>query len=71
MDKNNPSYLGKLRGNASGSIYQLYDNGLQPNNDYDRSKFRVSMGYIEYESNFLGMKGPRKLKAVVPKIDHL
>jgi hypothetical protein len=30
MDKNNPSYLGKLRGNASGSIYQLYDNGLQP-----------------------------------------
>lgn len=71
MDKNNPSYLGKLRGNAAGSIYQLYDHGLQPNNDYDRSKFRVSMGYIEYESNFLGMKGPRKLKAVIPKIKTL
>jgi len=49
MDKNNPSYLGKLRGNASGSIYQLYDNGVQPSgNIMDRSKFRVSMAYIEY-----------------------
>jgi hypothetical protein len=48
MDKNNPSYLGKLRGNAAGSVYQLYDHGIQPNNDYDRSKFRVSMGYVEY-----------------------
>lgn len=68
MDKNNPAYLGKLRGNAAGSIYQLYDNGLQPNSNYDRSKFRVSMGFVEYESNFLGMKGPRKLKAIIPKV---
>jgi tubby-related protein 1 len=66
MDKNNPAYLGKLRGNAAGSLYQLYDNGLQPNSNLDRSKFRVNMAYIEYESNFLGMKGPRKLKAIVP-----
>lgn len=48
MDKNNPSYLGKLRGNAAGSIYQLFDKGIQPNKEYDRSKFRVSMAYIEY-----------------------
>ena len=68
MDKSNPAYLGKLRGNAAGSAYHLYDKGMQPNHDYDRSKFRVTMAYIEYESNFLGMKGPRKLKAVVPKI---
>ena len=68
MDKNNPAYLGKLRGNAAGSIYQLYDNGLQPNSNYDRSKFRVSMGFVEYQSNFLGMKGPRKLKAIIPKV---
>jgi hypothetical protein len=66
MEKNNPAYLGKLRGNATGSIYQLYDNGQQPSKDYDRSKFRTSMAYIEYESNFLGMNGPRKLKVVLP-----
>jgi hypothetical protein len=46
MDKNNPAYLGKLRGNASGSVYQLFDQGIQPDNSFDRSKFRVSMSYI-------------------------
>jgi len=48
MNKNIPAYLGKLRGNAAGSIYQLYDNGLEPTNDYNRSKFRVNMAYILY-----------------------
>jgi len=37
MDKNSPSYLGKLRGNSTGSIYQLYDDGKQPNTNIDRS----------------------------------
>ena len=71
MDKNNPAYVGKLRGNAAGSIYQLYDNGLQPNNDYDRSKFRVNMAYIEYESNFLGMKGPRRFTVKIPRVKNI
>ena len=48
MDKSNTSYVGKLRGNAAGSIYQLYDYGIQPTNSLDRSNFRVSMAYIEY-----------------------
>jgi hypothetical protein len=48
MDKGNSAYLGKLRGNAAGSVYQLYDKGMQPNHDFDRSKFRVSMAFIEY-----------------------
>jgi hypothetical protein len=46
MDKNIPAYLGKLRGNAAGSIYQLYNDGLQPNKSVDRSNWRVSMAYI-------------------------
>lgn len=68
MDKNNASYVGKLRGNASGSIYQLYDNGIQPTGSLDRSNFRVSMAFIEYQSNFLGMNGPRRLKATIPNV---
>ena len=66
MNKNIPAYLGKLRGNAAGSIYQLYDNGLEPTNDYNRSKFRVNMAYILYQTNILGMNGPRKLKVSIP-----
>jgi hypothetical protein len=37
MDKNNEAYLGKLRGNASGSEYQLYNDGQQPGKKLDRS----------------------------------
>jgi len=68
MDKNNNSYLGKLRGNSSGSLYNLYDKGIQPTKSLDRSNFRVSMAHVEYESNFLGMNGPRKLKVIIPNI---
>jgi len=46
MDKNNPSYLGKLRGNAAGSTYFLYDDGIQPKNQMNRSEWRVSMAAI-------------------------
>jgi len=46
MDKNNNNYLGKLRGNAAGSTYHLYDQGVQPNNDIDSSNFRVTMALI-------------------------
>jgi len=46
MDKNNASYLGKLRGNAAGSLYQLYDNGIPPTNSLNRSNFRVNMANI-------------------------
>lgn len=68
MDKNSASYVGKLRGNASGSLYHLYDKGQQPTSSKDRSKWRISMASIEYESNFMGMKGPRKLNVYTPKI---
>ena len=68
MDKNSDSYLGKLRGNASGSAYQLYDNGLPPTNKMNRSEWRITMAHIEYENNFMGMKGPRRLKVTTPRV---
>ena len=36
MDRKNPAYLGKLRGNSSGSTYILYDNGNAPNKNLDK-----------------------------------
>lgn len=58
--------IGKLRGNAAGSTYYLYDDGVQPKNQLNRSDWRVSMAAIEYESNFMGMNGPRKIKVTIP-----
>lgn len=46
MDKKSPAYLGKLRGNSSGSTYLLYDNGNQPNKSLDRSKWRTTLAKI-------------------------
>ena len=71
MDKKSSAYLGKLRGNASGSIYQLYDNGQQPDKKMNRKHWRTTMGRIEYENNFMGMNGPRKLYVVVPAVQSL
>ena len=68
MDKKSSSYLGKLRGNAAGSTYELYDDGQPPNNKMNRSEWRITMAHIEYENNFMGMKGPRRLKAITPKV---
>ena len=48
MEKKNPAYLGKLRGNASGSTYQLFDEGIQPNKNLDRQDWRTSLAYIDY-----------------------
>lgn len=66
MEKKSSAYLGKLRGNAAGSVYHLYDNGEQPGKNMNRKHWRTTMGKIEYENNFMGINGPRKLKAVVP-----
>ncbi len=71
MDKNDCNYLGKLRGNMVGTIYNLYDYGVQPNKTLDRSDWRTSLAYIEYENNFLGLNGPRKLKGVIPKAKNM
>lgn len=46
MDKKLSSYLGKLRGNSTGSVYQLYDCGKQPDKNIDRENWRISMARI-------------------------
>jgi len=32
----------------------------------NRSDWRVSMAAVEYENNFMGMNGPRKMKVITP-----
>ena len=69
MDKKSEAYLGKLRGNASGSTYQLYDSGIQPNKNLDRRQWRTSRAYVHYENNFMGMNGPRKFRVSLPNFE--
>lgn len=71
MDKKSSAYLGKLRGNAAGSTYHIYDAGDQPSKTQNRKHWRTSMGKVEYENNFMGMNGPRKLNVVIPSAETL
>ena len=68
MNKKNTAYLGKLRGNAAGSTYTLYDSGLQPEKNLDRKEWRTSLAHVDYENNFMGMNGPRKFTVIIPAI---
>ena len=71
-------YLGKVRGNFSGSEYIMYDDGLNPkylqhkgdvNGLYaERSKtIREEIGAIFYENNIMG-SCPRKSSAAIPAV---
>lgn len=69
MQKNSKHYLGKLRGNVTGSIYSVYNSGENPKGTKDKEKWRSTIANIEYENNFMGLRGPRKLKVWITNPD--
>lgn len=68
MNKNSESFLGKVRGNAVGSTYTIFDSGKVPESGINRKDWRITMAKIEYEANFMGMNGPRRLQVLLPKV---
>lgn len=56
-------YLGKLRSNFFGTDFTLYDTGYNPKDTEDKKLWRLQLAGVEYETNFFGLKGPRKFKA--------
>mmetsp|Transcript_27239 Transcript_27239/g.53561 ORF Transcript_27239/g.53561 Transcript_27239/m.53561 type:complete len:507 (-) Transcript_27239:166-1686(-) len=73
--KNSPSYLGKLRSNFMGTEFTLYDKGVNPKSaskdqpTISRATIRQELGFLMYESNVLGKRGPRKITIAVPEVD--
>jgi tubby-related protein 1 len=63
-----PFYLGKLRSNFLGTEFNIWDSGLSPKKSPSRDKFREQMGVVQYESNLLGARGPRKMKVLIPDV---
>jgi len=74
VNKNVPSYLGKLRSNFVGTEFTLFDKGVNPKkSDRDqpivsRATIRQELGFLIYESNLLGNRGPRKMVCCVPEV---
>ncbi|CAD8064639.1 unnamed protein product [Paramecium sonneborni] len=63
------NFIGKVRSNFMGTEFILYDAGLNPDKTKDQSKLRQQLGIVQYESNILGSKGPRKMVVLLPNLD--
>ncbi|KFD58042.1 hypothetical protein M514_01275 [Trichuris suis] len=69
LSRNCSSFVGKLRSNALGTQFTLYDNGENPRktNIIDAG-VRRELAAVIYDTNVLGFKGPRKMTVILPVI---
>ena len=65
------NYFGKLRSNFVGTEFIIYDRGHKPgeNPDNASTQLRSELGCVFYQYNVLGTRGPRKMTALVPKVN--
>jgi tubby-related protein 1 len=69
MKKSNQGYLGKLRSNFLGTEFTIYNSGKNPKKAKNESEIREQHGFVEYETNVLGSKGPRRMKVLLPRVN--
>lgn len=72
MEKSPAGYLGKVRSNFLGTEFSIFDTGINPHKakggaagDAD---IRSQQGVVQYETNVLGSKGPRRMKVLLPNV---
>ena len=65
LERNSENFFGKVRSNVAGTEFIVYDKGCKPG---EQGELREELCAILYESNVAGMKGPRKMKVIVPAL---
>lgn len=68
MKKDTKGYLGKLRSNFLGTEFYIYDTGKNPTKAKTVEQSREQHGVVQYETNVLGSKGPRRMKVLMPRV---
>uniref|UniRef100_A0AAY4EVM8 Tubby C-terminal domain-containing protein n=1 Tax=Denticeps clupeoides TaxID=299321 RepID=A0AAY4EVM8_9TELE len=67
LSRGGENFIGKLRSNLMGTKFTVFDNALHPDRALpDMSNARQELAAIVYETNVLGMKGPRRMTVVIP-----
>ncbi|XP_034143086.1 tubby-related protein 1, partial [Esox lucius] len=67
LSRGGENFIGKLRSNMMGTKFTVFDNALHPDRALpDMSNARQELAAIIYETNVLGMKGPRRLTVIIP-----
>ncbi|XP_061894284.1 tubby-related protein 1-like isoform X1 [Entelurus aequoreus] len=70
LSRGGHNFIGKLRSNLMGTKFTVFDNALNPERALpDMSNARQELAGIIYETNVLGMKGPRRMMVIVPGMD--
>ncbi|TMS35537.1 hypothetical protein L596_002919 [Steinernema carpocapsae] len=69
LSRGGQSFVGKVRSNAIGTMFTLYDSGENPKKTSTVGVgVRQELAAIIYETNVLGFKGPRKMTILIPGI---
>ncbi|XP_028670408.2 tubby protein-like isoform X1 [Erpetoichthys calabaricus] len=73
LSREGAGYIGKVRSNVLGTKFTVYDNGENRNKKpfiKEVESVRQELATICYETNLLGLRGPRKMTIIVPGLDH-
>ena len=66
--KDNNGYLGKVRSNFLGTEFYIFDSKENPKKG-NKEEARHQYGVVQYETNVLGSKGPRRMKVLLPMVN--
>ena len=62
-------YLGRVKSNFLGTEFLIEDTGVDYKGKTDQSEMKAQQGVVQYETNVLGSKGPRRMKVLLPNVD--
>ncbi|GMR36620.1 hypothetical protein PMAYCL1PPCAC_06815 [Pristionchus mayeri] len=61
-------FIGKVRSNALGTSFTLYDDGKNPKHCSHSEMVRAELAAVIYDPNVLGFRGPRKMTILTPAV---
>ncbi|PAV81086.1 hypothetical protein WR25_24864 [Diploscapter pachys] len=68
LSREGDHFIAKVRSNALGTQFTVYDNGQNPKKSKDPLNVRQELAAVIYDTNVLGFKGPRKMTILIPGI---
>ncbi|VDL77512.1 unnamed protein product [Nippostrongylus brasiliensis] len=68
LKREGTAFVGKVRSNAIGTMFTLYDCGANPKKSTMTTDVRQELAAVIYDTNVLGFKGPRKMHILIPGI---
>ncbi|RCN42054.1 Tub family protein, partial [Ancylostoma caninum] len=68
LKREGTAFVGKVRSNAIGTMFTLYDCGANPKKSTITTDVRQELAAVIYDTNVLGFKGPRKMHILIPGI---